>query len=185
MRKNHYSGKFIVFEGLDGSGQTTQAELLAEFLKRRGKKVLKTKEPTFQSEAGKKIKKVLEKKEKVSSLELQKLFTQDRKWHLENIVIPALREGKIVISDRYFFSTFSYGTAEGVSLRYLYKINDDFLLPDLVFFLDVPPKISLERIEKRGKEKSIFEKADKLGKIYTQYKMIFQQIKKIVIKTLI
>jgi dTMP kinase len=177
MVKNNYPGKFIVIEGLDGSGQSTQVELLRKFLTNKGYKVLKTKEPTKDSQAGRKIEKILFEKEKVSPWELQKLFVQDRKLHLKNIIIPALKKGKIVISDRYYFSTFSYGSSEGLSLKRLMKLNEKFLLPDLVFFLDVKPKICLSRIEKRGKGRTFFEKLEKLKKVYQNYRKILKEFK--------
>ncbi|PIR02253.1 MAG: dTMP kinase [Candidatus Nealsonbacteria bacterium CG11_big_fil_rev_8_21_14_0_20_37_68] len=164
MQKNPYAGKFIVFEGLDGSGQSTQANLLKDFLLEKNFNVILTKEPTQDSEAGKKIRKILDKKAGVQPLQLQKLFAQDRKEHLENIIIPALKEGKIVISDRYFFSSFAYGSASGVNLEWLIKINDEFLLPNLTFILKVSPKICLGRIKKRGDKITLFEEKKKSGK---------------------
>lgn len=175
MEQNSYPGKFIVFEGLDGSGQSTQVKLLTEFLKEKGHKVLETKEPTRNSKAGKKIRKILDKKTQVEPVQLQELFTEDRKWHLKNVIIPALKKDKIVISDRYFFSSFSYGMAEGLSLKQLIKLNDKFLLPDSVFFLDVKPKICLQRIKNRGEEKTLFEKEKKLEKVYQNYKRVFKK----------
>ncbi len=179
MKRNSYPGKFIVFEGLDGSGQSTEVRLLTDFLKEKGYRILKTKEPTKKSEKAKLIESVLEKKEKLSPRELQDLFSQDRKWHLNNIIIPALKDGKIVISDRYFFSSFSYGMAEGLSLEELIELNNQFLLPDLVFFLDVKPKICMERVEKRGEEKTLFEKEEKLRKVYGNYKIVFNRFKEL------
>jgi dTMP kinase len=179
MKKNLYPGKFIVFEGIDGSGQTTQVNLLEEFLKNKGFKVLKTKEPTKNSPVSKKIQDVLAKKEKISPEKLQKLFSKDRKWHLKKVIIPALKKGEIVISDRYFFSTFSYGMSEGVELKKLLSFNKKFLLPDLVFFLDVSPEIALRRVENRGIEKSFFEEKEKLEKIYLNYKKIFEKFKEL------
>ena len=95
MQKNPYPGKFIVIEGLDGSGQSTQAELLKNFLLKEGHKVVLTKEPTQDSEAGKKIKEVLGEAIKLESQLLQELFVEDRKEHLQNLIIPALKEGKM------------------------------------------------------------------------------------------
>ena len=172
MQKNINQGKLIVFEGLDGSGQSTQAKLLTEFLLQQGRPVVLTKEPTLDSEAGKKIRKVLDKELKVESKKLQELFAQDRKEHLENLIIPALKEGKMVVSDRYFFSTFAYGTADGLDLEWLIKINNEFLLPDLVFFLKVSPEICIQRIEKRGLTKTLFEKKEKLEKVWQVYKIL-------------
>lgn len=177
MKENLYPGKLIVLEGLDGSGQSTQTEILAGFLKEKGYRVLKTKEPTGKSKAGKLIRKILDKKEKLLPKNLQELFAQDRKWHLRNLIIPALKKGKIVISDRYFFSSFSYGKAKGLSLEKLIKLNDKFLLPDLVFFLDVKPEVCLKRIKKRGRERTLFEKQEKLEIVYQNYRKIFKKFK--------
>jgi len=172
MQKNTYQGKFIVIEGLDGSGQSTQAELLRDFLIRKGFEVILTKEPTLNSEAGKKIRKILDKELKLNPEELQELFTRDRKEHLKSLIIPALKEGKIVISDRYFFSTFAYGVADGLDLDWLIKINNEFLLPDLTFFLKVRPEICIQRIKKRGEGIKLFEKKEKLEKVWQTYEIL-------------
>jgi len=172
MRKNSYPGKFIVIEGLDGSGQSTQANLLNDFLTKKGLKVILTKEPTKDSEAGRKIREVLDKKEKMEPSQLQELFAQDRKEHLENLILPALEEGKIVISDRYFFSSFAYGTASGLDLEWLIKINNNFLLPDITFLLKVSPEVCLERIAKRNQERTIFEEKEKLARVWDVYKIL-------------
>jgi len=172
MKKNSYPGKFIVIEGLDGSGQSTQAELLRDFLAKKGYNVVLTKEPTRDSEAGRKIREILNKKSGILLEELQKLFAQDRKEHLENLVNPALKEGKIVISDRYFFSSFAYGASSGISLDWLTKINDNFLMPDLTFTLRVSPEVCMERIKKRGKDRTFFEEREKLEKVWQTYRLL-------------
>lgn len=180
MKKNRYQGKFIVFEGLDGSGHSTQAELLKNFLIKKGYKVVLTKEPTLISAAGKKIYFILNKKEKTTAQKLQDLFVKDRKEHLKKVIIPALKKGKIVISDRYFFSTIAYGSAEGLSFENLVKKNNNFLMPDLTFILKVRPKICINRIEKRKTKKTIFEKEEKLKKVWQYYKIFpkkFENIK--------
>ncbi len=159
---------FIVFEGLDGSGQTTQVNLLADFLRKKKKKVLVTKEPTLDSSVGKLIRRILDGKQKITSGKLQKLFAQDRKEHLEKIIKPALNKGKIVISDRYLFSSLAYGNLD-LSLNWLLKINSHFILPDIIFFMKVKPKICLERIAKRGEKITLFEKEEKLNKVYQNY----------------
>ena len=160
MIKNSYPGKFIVFEGLDGSGQTTQAELLRDFLQGQGKEVLLTKEPTKESEAGKKIRDILDQKETIFPKEFQELFAQDRKEHLEHSIIPALQQGIWVVSDRYFFTSFAYGMAEGVDLEYFVQINNEFLLPDLSFFLKANPEVCIKRIQERKTPFTYFEKKD-------------------------
>lgn len=179
MQKNSYPGKFIVFDGLDGSGKSTQAELLKNFLIEKGRQVILTKEPTKDSKAGKKIRQVLDKKETIPPKKFQELFTEDRKEHLENIIIPALKENKIAISDRYFFSTFTYGVSEGLNLNWLIKLNNKCLLSDLTFFLKVSPEIYVSRIEKRGVSKTYFEEKEKLSKVWQTYEILTDHFKNI------
>ena len=179
MKENNYPGKFIVFEGLDGSGQSTQASLLKDFLIKEKIDVVLTKEPTLTSSAGQKIKEILDEKSTISPEQLQLLFTEDRREHLEKVIIPALKMGQYVISDRYFFSTFAYGTAEGLDLEWLIKINNDFLLPDLTFLLKVRPEICLERIQKRGLGIKLFEKKEKLIRVWQVYEILPQRFQNI------
>jgi dTMP kinase len=162
-------GKFIVFEGLDGSGRSTATESIKELLISQGFEVLATKEPTIDSEAGREVKKILRENIETNPTELQKLYVQDRVEHLEKEIIPALEEGKIVISDRYFFSTLAYGTAHGANLEDLIKLNKNFLYPDLIFLFKIDAKSSMERIEKRGDPKEFFEKKEMLKKVSDIY----------------
>ena len=176
IQKNPYPGKFIVFEGLDGSGQSTQAALLRDFLLGQGKEVLLTKEPTQEGAAAKKIREiVVEKSVTASPQELQQLFTQNRAEHLDTVIIPALKLGTWVISDRYFFSTFAYGASQGVDLEWLIEQNQKFLLPDLTFLLKVSPAVCVERIQKRGKTITLFEEQEKLTKIWKAYETFPQR----------
>ena len=100
MIKNIYPGKFIVIEGLDGSGKSAQVDLVIDYLKQKGKDVIVTKEPTIDSDAGRKIKQALRHEISVEPLELQGLYVQDRKEHLENKVVPSLKEGKFVNTEK-------------------------------------------------------------------------------------
>jgi dTMP kinase len=180
MQRNTYPGKFVVFEGLDGSGQSTQAKLLRDFLVKKDYQVVLTKEPTLDSQAGKKIRQILDKKTRVRPGQLQKLFADDRKEHLDKVIIPTLKKGKIVISDRYFFPSFAYGAADGCKLDWLIKINNEFLLPDLTFILKVSPEVCLERIKKRNEEITLFERKEKLAKVWQTYKLLpkkFENVK--------
>lgn len=165
-------GFFIVFEGLDGSGQTTQAKLLEKFLEKRNKEVLLTKEPTEgdnRTKVAPAIQKILTGEVDASDKKLQSLFIEDRRLHLENQIEPALKEGKIVICDRYEYSTIAYGAAQGVEKEYLEDKQEEFPEPDLTIFLDVPSDVCEERIEARGEERSIFENPGKLEKIENVY----------------
>ncbi len=181
MIKNTYPGKFIVFDSLDGSGQSTQMVLLKDFLTERGFGVVMTKEPTKESEAGKKLREILDQKVKVEPQEIQELMSEDRREHLEKVIIPALKEGKWVISDRYFLSTFAYGSSDGLDLDWLIKINDNFLLPDQAIILKVRPEVCIDRIEKRGTAKTLFEKQEKLAKVWKTYEILPGKIENVVI----
>jgi len=170
MIKNNYSGKFIVIEGLDGSGKSAQVDLVVEYLKQQGKEVILTKEPTTESNAGRKVRQALKGEIVVEPLELQKLYVQDRREHLQNKVVPALEGGKFVISSRYAFSTFAYGGSDGLDVDLLIKLNEEFLLPDLTIIVDVNPEHCIQRIESRGEEKELFEKLEKLKRVNEFYK---------------
>jgi len=179
MIKSTYKGKFIVIEGLDGSGKSTQVELLADFLKQNGKEVILKSEPTTESEAGIKIRKVLSGELQAEPMERQKLFVQDRTEHLKNKIIPALEEGKFVIVSRYAFSTIAYGYSDGLDVDELVEMNNHFLLPDLTILIDVPVEECLKRIEKRGEARQLFEKRQKLIKvneIYQQLPVMFENV---------
>jgi len=179
MQEKTYPGKFIVLEGLDGSGQSTQAKLLKEWIEKRGQQVVLTKEPTLASDAGKKIRRILDKKEVVVPSALQELFVQDRAEHLERLIVPALKSGKIVISDRYFFSTFAYGSID-LDLDWLIKLNNKFLLPDVTFFLNTTPRVCIERIAKRdGDKRTFFETLPKLEKVWKTYKTFPKRFKNV------
>ena len=171
------TGNFIVFEGLDGSGQTTQGRELVDFLEDRNLQAMFTQNPTTTnmdqySEYASRIESILNRDEEVSHKELQSLFIKDRKWHIENVIKPALNEGKHVVCDRYMFSTIAYGTANEVSKEYLVREQEDFLKPDLTILLEVSPRICVERIKKRGDDITIFEKEGKLKNIWEIYEKL-------------
>jgi dTMP kinase len=171
MIKNPYKGKFIVFDSLDGAGNSTQVKLLADYLNKIGKKTHVTKEPTSYLIGGL-IRSQLVNDWKSSPECLQLLFCADRAYHLEKEIIPLLKRGINVISDRYFFSTMAYGNLEIKDLDWLIKINDKFLLPDLTFFLKVSPKVCVERIKKDRFEITLFEKEKTLEKVWKNYEIL-------------
>ncbi len=169
MIKHNYPGKFIVIEGLDGSGKSSQIDLLVAFLQVKNKEVILTAEPTKESEAGIKIRKILKGEIKAEPMERQNLFVQDRKEHLERKIIPALQRGTWVVCSRYIFSTLAFGSADGLDFEELRKMNQDFLLPDVTIFLNVSPEECIKRIEARGEQKELFEKLDQLKKVDSYY----------------
>lgn len=180
-------GFFIVLEGLDGSGKSMQARFLSEWLKaERGIDAIYTCEPTETSSVAEEIGRVLSREKSLPPLNFQKLFVEDRREHLEKLILPSLSEGKTAISDRYYYSTFAYGSSS-VPLASLMAMNSGFMVPDLAIYVDVNPRVCMERIIKRSesdKSKTLefFEKEEKLRKIAENYEKLFQlcpELKKI------
>ena len=160
-------GFLVAFEGIDGSGKTTQAKLLYEYLKSEGLSVVLSKEPT-DSIYGQKIKKLAQgERDLTKPLDEYRLFINDRKIHVENLIKPALREKKIVILDRYYFSTIAYQGALGLDTREIKEENELFSpIPEIVFLLNVPPRIGIIRIQKGREEKpNLFEQEKYLSDV--------------------
>ncbi len=174
MYKNQYTGKFIAFEGLDGAGSTTQAEKLTRYLKERGEKVHLTKEPTNNLIGGM-IRGQLTKEWRTGPECLQLLFTADRAHHLEKEVIPLLKQGITVITDRYFFSSVAFGSLGIADREWLQKINDRFILPDITFMLNVSPRICLQRINESRFHLELFEEEENMEKIWRTYETLAQE----------
>ena len=144
---------FITFEGIEGSGKSTQIQLLKEFFEKKAQKAFFTKEPG-SSEVGKKIRSVLLNKEnKISPQTEIFLIFADRVQHVQEIIKPNLNEGKIVISDRYYDSSIAYqGQREGVDKTEIYELINmlDLPTPDITFLLDLPVDIGLKRAKNRA-----------------------------------
>lgn len=181
MQKNTYLGKFIVFEGLDGSGQTTQAAKLNEYFNASGKRLRLgfggshlTKEPTNNLIGGL-IRGQLTGDWKTRPECLQLLFTADRAHHLEKEIVPLLEQGTNVISDRYFFTTIAYGAADGLDWDWLKTINSLFLLPDVSFFLKVSPAICLQRMKKSRFSLELFEREEFLEKAWRNFERLAKE----------
>lgn len=164
-------GKFIVFEGIDGSGKSTQARMLVEELKRRGVEVLLTAEHT-DGPAGKLVERIVRKKEELDPLALQMVFVADRIDHTNGVIKPALKTGKVLVSDRYYGSTVAYG-AEVADREWLLQLNRKVsVAPDLTFWVDVPAEIAMERMNLRGDERTIFEKTERLERVTDVYEWL-------------
>jgi len=142
-------GVFVCIEGLDASGKTTQAHLLVKALQKRGFKVLYTTEPS-PGKIGELIRAyVLQRRRRVKTVTEALLFAADRVDHVENRVKPALRKGKIVVSDRYVYSSLAYQGAAGLDIKWIEEINQFALLPDLALYIDVPPEVVVKRIKRK------------------------------------
>jgi len=143
----------MVIEGLDGSGKTTQAKLLAAKLG-RSHRAMYTAEPT-QGRIGRFIRETCLYEEKRLSTAVEALlFAADRIEHIENEIKPALSEGRLVISDRYVYSSLAYQGSAGLSIEWISAINKHALKPDFSVLLDVPPETVLKRLNRR---KSVME----------------------------
>ncbi|ODS39613.1 MAG: dTMP kinase [Candidatus Altiarchaeales archaeon WOR_SM1_79] len=169
------NGKFITFEGIDGSGLTTQAGLLKGWLADKGYEVYLTKEPT-SGPVGVQIKLALSKRLKVDTTTLALLFAADRMDHLHNDVLPKINEGVIVICDRYLLSSYSYQSIDN-DLEWLREINSRAKKPDLTILFDVPVLISQRRMRKQRWHVELFEEADKLEKVRENYLRIAKDLR--------
>lgn len=155
---------FIVLEGIDGCGKTSQARKLSDWLRGEGKPVFLTTEPTC-GKIGILIRQILSGEEKVDPKALALLFTADRIEHIKKEVEPALSDGKVVVSERYAHSTIAYQSVQGVSKDWLIELNAFALNPDVTFLLDVDPTVSAERSD----QAEIFENAEFLAKVRREY----------------
>ena len=148
-------GFFVCVEGLDKSGKTSQSILLVNALSKKGFDAVYTTEPSG-GEIGKFIRRyVLSRKERVPAVVEALLFAADRVDHVETRIKPMLKEGKIVISDRYVYSSLAYQGAAGLDIEWIREINKSALKPDLAMYLDVPVEIVSRRSRRR---KSVMER---------------------------
>lgn len=192
LKRNTYGGLYIALEGIDGSGKTTQVEKLAEYFEKQGKEVIKTREPRNDGLVGSLVRKILSEQIKVPSVALQYLFSADRAIHHEEIVIPALKAGKVVISDRCFWSAIPYGIMDTIMdkkegkydfetgeiilvAQSILSLYHQFTTPDKTFYLDVSIDTGMQRLSQEGKTTEIYEKKDKLEKILSGYKWLVEK----------
>ena len=162
-------GLFITFEGGEGSGKSTQIQLLKTYFENKGKSVIMTREPGG-SQGGEEIRNLLLKggTDRWDKKTEMLLFTAARRDHLVKKILPALKEGKIILSDRFQDSTiayqcFGYGFDENIynDAKFLYKFIAGHFNPDITIVLDIDPKIGLNRSLKRaGNDEQRFENMD-------------------------
>lgn len=163
-------GRFIVVEGIDGSGSTTQAKYLCEYLKSSGRECYLTAEPSA-GPIGEVIRKFLRKNEEKSQLLFHTLalsFSADRLYHYEHEILPRLEKNIDVISDRYVLSSLVY---QGLDLPqgWVKEINRYAPNPNLTVLIDTPEEIASVRRLKRGSQPEIFDESDVQIKIRQRY----------------
>jgi len=161
-------GLFIVFEGIDGTGKSTQINLLADDLKELGYSVVTTCEPT-NGPYGQKIRQLFVNRAAVSHEEELELFMADRRQHVEAVIRPALAMGKVVLSDRYYLSTVAYQGANGLDPDDILARNKAFApIPDLALILEIEPAVGIHRIQKHRQElPNTFEEESNLHRVAT------------------
>ncbi|HIH09257.1 MAG TPA: dTMP kinase [Candidatus Diapherotrites archaeon] len=164
-------GLFVVFDGVDGAGKGTAICEVEKFLLEKGisqNRILPTAEPGGGF-YGKKLRELLRSKvdPSVNALQFLDLYVADRLEHVEKVISPALAEGKIILCDRYKYSTFVYQRLQGIPLGKIRELHKGLPAPDIAFILDVPVDIALERIGADRKRKYIesFEKKEFLKKV--------------------
>lgn len=161
-------GAFICIEGLDGCGKTTQAKLLVKKL-RKSYNAVYTAEPS-RGKIGAFIRKsCLYGGKRLSSVVEALLFAADRLEHVESEVVPALRQGRLVVSDRYVYSSLAYQGAAGVSLDWIEKINAHALRADFAVFIDVDPKIVMQRLKRNRSVMENLETQQKVREVYLKF----------------
>ena len=169
MIKNQFSGKFIVIEGIDGAGKSTQAAIIGSHFYSNGTTVCLTSEPS-QFLLGGLIRSRLLGEWQSSPECLQLLYAADRAEHLKKEILLRLKEGINVVSDRYFLSSLAYGAVD-CDFNWLLQINNQFIMPDLTVFLDVAAKTGADRIAANGKSIELFEKTETLEIVRRNYQV--------------
>ena len=168
--------KFVVFEGLDGAGTTTQMQLLAEACDKRDILCRATFEPTDKP-IGRLVRSVLQKQIVTTPLALAMLYAADREDHLNNPVnglIGELEKGKMVVCDRYIYSSLAY---QSVDCDYdIIESLNNFPAPEHVFFIDTPVDECIRRINGRGTSSELFERHEFLQQVKTNYERIFSTL---------
>lgn len=149
-RTQNHPGRFIVIEGIDGTGKSTLALKLADALRARGRQVLLTNEPSKLPSGKMILERLTDKSMKLTAHEWLGMFVVDRRMNIDTIVKPALERGADVIQDRSFYSTLVYQGEMGISASDILKRHEGWHpVPDLVVILDIAPRFGLARTRKR------------------------------------
>ena len=157
----------INLEGIDGCGKSTQSQFLMGEFEKNNEKTILLKEPT-NGKYGRKLWEMLSGKIEATTEEILELFVRDRKEHVDQKINPALNEGKIVLMDRYYYSTMAYQAAAGIDVKRIRKDNEFAPKPDIVLVFDLPADLAMKRV--RGHSVAdVFEKEEHLEKVRKAY----------------
>lgn len=153
----HLRGALVVFEGIDGTGKSTQIQLLARYLRGLGLEVVTDYEPT-RGPWGMKVREAALSGQRLSLEEEIDCLLQDRREHVRHFIEPALEAGKWVLLDRYYLSMMAYQGATGANVEEIRECNEAFAtVPDVAFWLDIPVEMSIDRMNARGNGHDAFE----------------------------
>lgn len=161
-------GAFICIEGLDGCGKTTQTKMLVRKL-RKSYDAVYTAEPSDGKIGNFIRRRCLYGEKRLSSATEALLFAADRLEHVENEVLPALRQGRVVVSDRYVYSSLAYQGAAGLSLDWIEKINKHALRVDFAAFIDVDPQTVMQRLKPTRSVMENLETQQKVRNVYLKF----------------
>ncbi len=174
-------GAFIALEGIDGSGKGTQIRKLKKHLEKEGYPVFRTAEPN-DSPFGDLIHQIMIGRIKTTNDVIAALFVADRLDHIQNDTNGMLRflnSGINVLTDRYYFSSYAYQSVD-LPMDWIIRANSPaakLLRPDLTIFIDVDPRITMDRIEKNRLTRELFERTDRLVETRTRYFEAFEKLK--------
>ena len=157
----------IDLEGIDGCGKSTQSKFLMEKFEENNEQAIILKEPT-DGKYGKKLWEMLNGKREATTEQILDLFVMDRKEHVDDKINPALKEGKIVVMDRYYYSTMAYQAAAGIDVNRIRKDNEFAPKPDIVLIFDLPADLAMKRV-KGHSVADVFEKEEHLEKVREAY----------------
>jgi dTMP kinase len=175
------AGKFIAFEGIDGSGKSSQVAMLKSKLEAAGHKVYCTFEPT-DNKIGSLIRSIIQGENKADNRTIAALFAADRLHHLLNEqdgILKKLSEGYHVLCDRYYFSSYAYHSVH-MDMDWVIEINRksaEILRPDLNIFIDVKPAQAMQRIQQNRSATDLYETTEMLSAVYENYRLAFERMK--------
>ena len=188
MKQNEFKGKLITFCGLDGCGKTTQIKLLAKWLENNGYKVYITKQPSDFVRNSKIFRTYMDSPmhDAFDYRALSLFCASDRVQHSNRVISQKLKEGYIVISDRYYYSCLANLIARGFKDdRWIYEIAKSISNPDLAFFLNIPVEEAIKRVRARPEEKDRYVDVELQKKLHDLYVLIARENGGIVVSTLI
>jgi dTMP kinase len=190
FKRNKNKGLYIALEGIDGAGKTVQSKKLLDYFAEKGKNVLTVTEPRRTGLIGRVINEFLQKRIKIPAASFQYLITADRIAEQNEVIVPALEKGQIILSHRCFWSAIPYGILDITKGKSDFNVGNTLLvaqgilsmyfqivIPDITFYLDVPAKVALERLASMGTKFEYYERLDRLTNVKKGYDWMINKFK--------